>query len=121
MARQKIQVIGPVMQRTAQTITLTKNSEYTQDSTDGNLITAYLYDEDSYQSMTGGIDVTVGAPTGAATNTDITLTIDTLTGITLTGRTERWALHVVDDSGNQLVPNKATGDVVFLLLQKVPA
>jgi len=30
-------------------------------------------------------------------------------------------LHVVDSNGEQLVPNKATGDIVFLLLQKAPA
>lgn len=121
MANQKIQVIGPLMQSTSQVITLSKNSEYTQTSTDGRTLTAYLYDEDSFQSMTGGVDVTVGVQSGQPADTDITLTIDTLTGITLSGRTERWALHVVDSNGEQLVPNKVTGDTVFLLLQKVPA
>ena len=121
MARQKIQVIGPLVQSTNQAITLTKNSEYTQSSTAGRTITAYLYDEDSFQSMTGGINVTVGSPSGQAENTDVTIEIDTLTNVTLSKRTERWALHVVDDSGEQLVPNKVTGDTVFLLLQKVPS
>jgi hypothetical protein len=121
MSRQKIQVIGPLVQSTNQAITLTKNSEYTQSSTAGRTITAYLYDEDSFQSMTGGVNVTVGSPTGQVADTDVVIQIDTLTGITLSKRTERWALHIIDDSGAQLVPNKVTGDVVFLLLQKVPS
>jgi len=121
MAQKRVTVIGPLVQRTNQGITLTKNSAFTQTSTDGNAITAYLYDEDSFETMTGGIDVTVGSPAGAAANTDISFEIDTATGITLNKRTERWALHVVDSNGEQLVPNKATGDIVFLLLQKAPA
>lgn len=121
MAQKRVTVIGPLVQRTNQGITLTKNSAFTQTSTDGNDITAYLYDEDSFETMTGGVDVTVGTPTGAAQDTDIVFEIDTATGITLSKRTERWALHVVDDTGEQLVPNKATGDIVFLLLQKAPA
>jgi hypothetical protein len=121
MAKQKIQVIGPLVQRTDQAITLSKNSEFTQASTDGRSLTAYLYDEDSFGTMTGGVDVTVGSPVGAAQDTDVVLEIDTLTGVTLSNRTERWALYIVDDSGEQLIPNKATGDVVFLLLQKVPS
>lgn len=121
MAQKRVTVIGPLVQRTNQAITLTKNSAFTQASTNGNAITAYLYDEDSFETMTGGIDVTVGSPTGAAQDTDISFEIDTATGITLSKRTERWALHVVDDTGEQLVPNKATGDIVFLLLQKAPA
>ncbi len=121
MAQKRVTVIGPLVQRTNQGITLTKNSAFTQASTDGNAITAYLYDEDSFETMTGGVDVTVGTPTGAAQDTDIVFQIDTATGITLSKRTERWALHVVDDTGEQLVPNKATGDIVFLLLQKAPA
>ena len=121
MAQKRVTVIGPLVQRTNQAITLTKNSAFTQTSTDGNELTAYLYDEDSFESMTGGVNVTVGSPLGAAANTDISFEIDTATGITLSRRTERWALHVVDSTGEQLVPNKATGDVVFLLLQKTPA
>lgn len=121
MAQKRVTVIGPLVQRTNQAITLTKNSAFTQTSTDGNQLTAYLYDEDSFESMTGGVNVTVGSPLGAAANTDISFEIDTATGITLSKRTERWALHVVDSTGEQLVPNKATGDVVFLLLQKTPA
>lgn len=121
MAQKRVTVIGPLVQRTNQAITLTKNSAFTQTSTDGNQLTAYLYDEDSFESMTGGVNVTVGSPLGAAANTDISFEIDTATGITLSRRTERWALHVVDSTGEQLVPNKATGDVVFLLLQKTPA
>ena len=121
MAQKRVTVIGPLVQRTNQAITLTKNSAFTQASTNGNAITAYLYDEDSFETMTGGVDVTVGTPTGAAQDTDISFEIDTATGITLSKRTERWALHVVDDTGEQLVPNKATGDIVFLLLQKAPA
>ena len=121
MARKRVTVIGPLVQRTNQAITLTKSSAFTQTSTDGNQLTAYLYDEDSFESMTGGVNVTVGSPVGAAANTDISFEIDTATGITLSRRTERWALHIVDSTGEQLVPNKATGDVVFLLLQKTPA
>lgn len=121
MAKKRVTVIGPLIQRTAQGITLSKNSAYTQASTAGNTITAYLYDEDSFEAMTGGIDVTVGSPEGAAADTDISFEIDTATGITLTGRAQRFALYVVDDAGNQLVPNKATGEVLFLELQKAPA
>ena len=121
MAQKRVTVIGPLVQRTNQASTLTKNSAFTQASTNGNAITAYLYDEDSFETMTGGVNVTVGSPTGAAADTDISFEIDTATGITLNKRTERWALHVVDDTGEQLVPNKATGDIVFLLLQKAPA
>lgn len=109
------------MQRTNQGVTLSKNAAYTQPSTSGNEITAWLFAEDDYESMTSGIDVTVGTPTGAVADTDVVFEIDTLTGITLTGRTQRFALHVVDDAGNQLIPNRATADVVFLVLQKVPA
>ena len=121
MAQKRVTVIGPLVQRTNQAITLTKNSAFTQASTSGNAITAYLYDEDSFETMTGGVNVTVGSPAGAGQDTDISFEIDTATGITLNKRTERWALHVVDDTGEQLVPNKATGDIVFLLLQKAPA
>lgn len=109
------------MQRTDQGITLSKNANYTQPSTSGNAITAWLYPEDSYHAMTSGTDVTVGTPTGVAADTDLFLQIDTLTGITLTKRIERFALHVVDDSGNQLIPNRALGDAVFIDLQKVPS
>jgi len=121
MAKKRVTIIGPLIQRTSQGITLSKNSAFTQASTSGNTIRAYLFAEDDFNTMTGGIDVTVGAPEGAAENTDISFEIDTATGITLTERTQRFAFYVVDSAGNQLVPNAATGDVVFLELQKPPA
>lgn len=108
-------------QRTDQQITLTKNANWTQDSTDGNALTAYLYSEDSADPVqTGGIDVTVGSPTGSAADTDITFLIDTLTGITLAADT--WFEFMVkDNAGNVLVPNAVTADRVMFYLRKQPS
>lgn len=91
-------------QRTDQQVTITKNPAYTQYSTDGNALTAYLFDEaTSKPILDGGIDVTVGTPTGEAEDTDITFLVDTLTGITLTA--DKWFEFVVkDDAGNVLIP-----------------
>lgn len=101
-------------QRTDQQVTITKNPNYTQDSTDGNSLTAYLYDEATAEPLlTGGIDVTVGTPTGEAADTDITFFVDTLTGITLTE--DKWHEFVVkDDAGNVLVP-PANGPQRFMV------
>ncbi len=57
MAQKRVTVIGPLVQRTNQGITLTKNSAFTQDSTAGNDITAYHKDEESFESMTGGVNL----------------------------------------------------------------
>lgn len=120
MASKKISRYENVFQSTSKTITLSKNAGYTQDSTDGLALTAYLVDEDSMDTGSGAVDVTVGSPVGAAANTDVTFQINTLTGITLTGR--KWMeLIVVDENGRNLVPNKVTGRRVMLELVPQPA
>lgn len=121
MPVKRVVTIGPLIQRTAQGIVLKKNAAFTQPSTEGNTITAYLLDEGSHEGMSGAINVTVGTPTGSAENENVAFEIDTLTGIALTGRIQRFAFYVVDSAGNQLVPNKATGDKVILILQKNPS
>lgn len=102
-------------QRTDQEITITKNPAYTQYSTDGNTLTAFLFDEATSEPLlSGGIDVTVGTPTGEAEDTDITFFVDTLTGITLT-EDKRYEFVVKDDAGNVLVP-PANGPERFMVL-----
>lgn len=108
-------------QRTDQQVTFTKNPDYTQDSTDGNALTAYLYNEANADPiLASGTDVTVGSPTGEAADTDITLVVDTLTGITLTQAT--WFEFVVkDDSGNVLCPPANGPERFMVLLRPQPA
>lgn len=119
MASKKVSRYENVFQSTSKTITLSKNADYTQDSTSGLALTAYLVDEDSADTGSGAVNVTVGSPTGSAADTDVTFQIDTSTGITITAR--KWMeLIVVDENGRNLIPNKVTGRRVMLELVPQP-
>lgn len=119
MASRKVDKIR-LWQRTDQVLTISKNANYTQASTSGDAITAWLYPEANWPDLTSGVDVTSGSPTGSAADTDIVLTLDTSTGITLTAPT--WYVLVVDtDAGDVLLPNRVTADLILVHLHPAPA
>lgn len=91
--------ISPIYQRDSLIVTLSKNAKYTQPSSDGLLLTAWLIAENGTAT-----DVTVGTPTGVAADTNVTVEIDVLTGITITGPTW-YSLVIVDEDGRNLLPN----------------
>ena len=120
MAGKKIDRIYPLWQRTDQGLTFTKNPNYTMDSTDGQALTTYLYNEATSDTYTSGTDVTVGSPTGEAQDTTIAIVIDTLTGITLTKPTWFEVVTKAAD-GTVIIPNAITADKIMILLYPQPS
>jgi len=110
-----------IWQRTDQGLTFTKNASYTMDSTDGLAITAFLYTEaNASPILASGVAVISGSPTGAAADTTINITLDTLTGITLAADT--WYEMIVKASdGTVLLPNAVTADKIMVYLRKQAA
>jgi hypothetical protein len=108
-------------QRVDQGLTFTKNASYTMASTSGLAITAFLYSEaNASPILVSGIAVIDGSPTGNGEDVTIAITLDTLTGITLTEDT--WFELVAKASdGTVYIPNAITADRVMILLRKQPA
>lgn len=120
MPSKRIDKYENVYQRNSVTVLLSKNDLYTQPSTEGLELTAWLVPEAYADTGLGAINVTKGSPTGEPENTDIVFEIDVLTGIQIDDR--KWfELILVNEEGVNMIPNKVTGKRVMLELVPQPS